>query len=205
MTRTGILIVLCLTLVVAKAQPKDPDWSETVYKIGKIYPGFYVTNTNDTIHGYFLHDDKKGNQKKCRFYTNEMDKKPTAEFKPEDIKSYKVADKLKKHGAGAAGFSDWWAYKFEVYEAIPYNGAILHDQGVVTAFNSDDAEMASNYPIVQLTNPQGQVFYAKSFNWRPGLTTPPNWEIGGPERDRPRTSIEACPTFPAGAFELATG
>lgn len=94
MRRTGILIVLCLTLVVAKAQPKDPDWSETVYKIGKIYPGFYVTNTNDTIHGYFLHDDKKGNQKKCRFYTNEMDKKPTAEFKPEDIKSYKVADKL---------------------------------------------------------------------------------------------------------------
>lgn len=58
------------------------------------------------------------------------------------LEGYKVADKLKKHGAGAAGFSDWWAYKFEVYEAIPYNGAILHDQGVVTAFNSDDAEMA---------------------------------------------------------------
>lgn len=58
------------------------------------------------------------------------------------LEGYKVADKLKQHGAGAAGFSDWWAYKFEVYEAIPYNGAILHDQGVVTAFNSDDAEMA---------------------------------------------------------------
>ncbi len=58
------------------------------------------------------------------------------------LEGYKVADKLKKHGAGAAGFADWWAYKFEVYEAIPYNGAILHDQGVITAFNSDDAEMA---------------------------------------------------------------
>jgi imidazolonepropionase-like amidohydrolase len=58
------------------------------------------------------------------------------------LEGYKVADKMKKHGAGAAGFSDWWAYKFEVYEAIPYNGAILYDQGVVTAFNSDDAEMA---------------------------------------------------------------
>jgi imidazolonepropionase-like amidohydrolase len=58
------------------------------------------------------------------------------------LEGYKIADKLKKHGAGAAGFADWWAYKFEVYEAIPYNGAILHDQGVVTAFNSDDAEMA---------------------------------------------------------------
>lgn len=58
------------------------------------------------------------------------------------LEGYKLADIMKKHGAGAAGFSDWWAYKFEVYEAIPYNGAILHEQGVVTAFNSDDAEMA---------------------------------------------------------------
>ncbi len=57
------------------------------------------------------------------------------------LEGYKVADIMKKHGAGAAGFSDWWAYKFEVYEAIPYNGKILHDQGVITAFNSDDAEM----------------------------------------------------------------
>lgn len=58
------------------------------------------------------------------------------------LEGYKVADKMKKHGVGAASFSDWWAYKFEVYEAIPYNGAILHSQGVTTAFNSDDAEMA---------------------------------------------------------------
>ncbi len=58
------------------------------------------------------------------------------------LEGYKLADIMKKHGAGAAGFSDWWAYKFEVYEAIPYNGAILHEQGVVTAYNSDDAEMA---------------------------------------------------------------
>ena len=58
------------------------------------------------------------------------------------LEGYKVADKMKKHGVGAASFSDWWAYKFEVYEAIPYNGAILHNQGVTTAFNSDDAEMA---------------------------------------------------------------
>ena len=58
------------------------------------------------------------------------------------LEGYKVADKMKAHGAGGSSFSDWWAYKFEVYEAIPYNGAILHRQGVTTAFNSDDAEMA---------------------------------------------------------------
>lgn len=58
------------------------------------------------------------------------------------LEGYKVADKMAKHGAGASSFSDWWAYKFEVYEAIPHNGALLHGEGVVTAFNSDDAEMA---------------------------------------------------------------
>lgn len=57
------------------------------------------------------------------------------------LEGYKVADKMKKHGAYASTFSDWWAYKFEVNDAIPYNAAILHSQGVLTAINSDDAEM----------------------------------------------------------------
>lgn len=58
------------------------------------------------------------------------------------LEGYKVADKMAKHGAGASTFSDWWAYKFEVYDAIPYNPAIMHDQGITVAINSDDAEMA---------------------------------------------------------------
>ncbi len=58
------------------------------------------------------------------------------------LEGYKVADKMKAHGAGGSSFSDWWAYKYEVYEAIPHNGAIMHEQGVTVAFNSDDAEMA---------------------------------------------------------------
>lgn len=58
------------------------------------------------------------------------------------LEGYKVADKMKKHGVGASSFADWWAYKFEVYEAIPYNGKIMHDVGITVAFNSDDAEMA---------------------------------------------------------------
>ena len=57
------------------------------------------------------------------------------------LEGYKVADKLKAHGAAGSTFSDWWAYKFEVNDAIPYNGAIMHEQGVLTGFNSDDAEM----------------------------------------------------------------
>ncbi len=57
------------------------------------------------------------------------------------LEGYKVADKMKKHGAGGSTFSDWWAYKFEVNDAIPYNAAIMHRMGIVTALNSDDAEM----------------------------------------------------------------
>ena len=58
------------------------------------------------------------------------------------LEGYKVADKMKAHGANASTFSDWWAYKFEVMDAIPYNAAILTKVGVNTAINSDDAEMA---------------------------------------------------------------
>jgi len=58
------------------------------------------------------------------------------------LEGYKVADKMAKHGAGGSSFSDWWAYKSEVLDAIPYNGALMHSQGVTVAFNSDDAEMA---------------------------------------------------------------
>ena len=52
------------------------------------------------------------------------------------LEGYKLADKMKAHGAGASTFSDWWAYKYEVNDAIPYNAAILNNTGVLTAINS---------------------------------------------------------------------
>ena len=57
------------------------------------------------------------------------------------LEGYKVAEKMKNHGAGGSTFSDWWAYKFEVNDAIPYNATLMNNAGVVTAINSDDAEM----------------------------------------------------------------
>jgi imidazolonepropionase-like amidohydrolase len=57
------------------------------------------------------------------------------------LEGYKVADKMKVRGIAASTFSDWWAYKMEVMDAIPYNAALLTKVGVVTAVNSDDAEM----------------------------------------------------------------
>ncbi|WP_459212888.1 amidohydrolase family protein [Aquimarina rhabdastrellae] len=58
------------------------------------------------------------------------------------LEGYKVADKMAAHGVGGSTFSDWWAYKYEVNDAIPYNAAIMHNQGVTVAINSDDAEMS---------------------------------------------------------------
>ena len=58
------------------------------------------------------------------------------------LEGYKVAKAMAKHGAMGSAFSDWWAYKFEVYDAIPYNGALMHRAGVVVSFNSDDRELA---------------------------------------------------------------
>ena len=55
---------------------------------------------------------------------------------------YKVADKMREHGAAASVFSDWWNYKYEVYEGINYNAATLLQQGVLTCLHSDNAEMA---------------------------------------------------------------
>jgi imidazolonepropionase-like amidohydrolase len=58
------------------------------------------------------------------------------------LEGYKVAPAMRRHGASASTFSDWWGYKLEVNEAIPYNAALLHRSGVNTGINSDDAEMS---------------------------------------------------------------
>jgi len=58
------------------------------------------------------------------------------------LEGYKVADKMKAHGANASTFSDWWNYKMEVVDAIAYNAYIMHQVGLNVAINSDDAEMA---------------------------------------------------------------
>jgi imidazolonepropionase-like amidohydrolase len=58
------------------------------------------------------------------------------------LEGYKVADKMAEHGVGGSTFADWWAYKYEVNDAIPYNAALMQSQGVMVSINSDDAEMS---------------------------------------------------------------
>ncbi|MBM3845081.1 MAG: amidohydrolase family protein [Verrucomicrobia bacterium] len=58
------------------------------------------------------------------------------------LEGYKVADEIARHGAGASCFADWWAYKFEVYDAIPHAGSLMRDRGVLVSFNSDSSDLA---------------------------------------------------------------
>ena len=58
------------------------------------------------------------------------------------LEGYKVADKMKAHGANVSTFSDWYMYKAEVQDAIAYNASIMHKVGLNVCINSDDAEMA---------------------------------------------------------------
>ncbi len=56
------------------------------------------------------------------------------------LEGYRIADEIAEHGAGASTFSDWWAYKIEAYEAIPYNAALMTERGVLVSINSDSGE-----------------------------------------------------------------
>jgi imidazolonepropionase-like amidohydrolase len=68
-------------------------------------------------------------------------KLPVATFQ-HILDGYKVAREIAALGAGGSAFSDWWAYKHEVVDAIPYAGALMHEAGVLVSFNSDDRELA---------------------------------------------------------------
>jgi len=57
------------------------------------------------------------------------------------LEGYKVAKEIAVHGAGASTFSDWWSYKVEAYDAIPYNAAIMMHKGVLVSLNSDSGEL----------------------------------------------------------------
>jgi imidazolonepropionase-like amidohydrolase len=58
------------------------------------------------------------------------------------LEGYKIADEIAASGAGGSTFSDWWAYKMEAFDAIPYNAALMTERGVIVSVNSDDAQEA---------------------------------------------------------------
>jgi imidazolonepropionase-like amidohydrolase len=58
------------------------------------------------------------------------------------LEGYKVAKEIAAHKTGGSTFSDWWAYKLEAFDAIPYNAALMASRGVIVSMNSDSDELA---------------------------------------------------------------
>jgi len=58
------------------------------------------------------------------------------------LEAYKVAEAVREAAIGASIFSDWWTYKVEVIDAIPFAGPLMTEVGVLTSFNSDSDELA---------------------------------------------------------------
>ncbi len=57
------------------------------------------------------------------------------------LEGYKIAPEIAKHGASCSTFSDWWAYKIEAYDAIPFNSALLQESGALVCLKSDSSEL----------------------------------------------------------------
>ncbi len=61
------------------------------------------------------------------------------------LEGYKVAPEIAKHGANASILPDWWAYKMEAYDAIPFNAAVMARRGIVVSIHSDSNEHARRF------------------------------------------------------------
>jgi imidazolonepropionase-like amidohydrolase len=92
------------------------------------------------------------------------------------LEGYKVAGEIARHGAGASTFSDWWAYKLEAYDAIPYNAAIMAAHGVKVSMNSDSDELARRlYWEAAKAVKYGGVSEAEALEM---VTLNPAWQLG---------------------------
>jgi hypothetical protein len=86
---TLMAAIAAMTIATVNAQ----DWSGSVYQFGKVYPGYIVKLSGDTVNGFVQHQNRSKNQTECNFYTDPNDKKSKVTYKSDDIKAYKVGDK----------------------------------------------------------------------------------------------------------------
>jgi imidazolonepropionase-like amidohydrolase len=96
------------------------------------------------------------------------------------LEGYKVASEIARHGAGASTFSDWWAYKLEAYDAIPFNAAVMAEKGVRVSLNSDSNELARRlYWEAAKAVRYGAVSEEEALKM---ITLHPAWQLGVEER-----------------------
>lgn len=106
------LIPALLLFFAGNTIAQEANWSPEIYQVGKMYPGYIIENDGDTIRGFLKADTRcsnggigSSNQNTAAFYANETDKKPVAKYKPDEIKGYRIGDK--------------------VYESINYSGGLM--------------------------------------------------------------------------------
>ena len=56
------------------------------------------------------------------------------------LEAYKVPEKLAAENIGIATFADWWGYKQEAWDAIPWNAVMSMRKGVRVAIKSDSED-----------------------------------------------------------------
>jgi imidazolonepropionase-like amidohydrolase len=102
------------------------------------------------------------------------------------LECYKIASEIARHGAGVGTFIDWWAFKMETIDAIPYNPAILSARGVRVSLNSDSDELARRlYGDAAKAVKYGGVSEEEALRM---ITLHPAWQLGV---DRHVGSLEA--------------
>lgn len=96
------------------------------------------------------------------------------------LEGYKVTDKIRKHGAGASTFADFWGYKMEAFDGTAYNAALLVKAGVRTAVNSDSDERARRlYTDAAKAIKYGGLTEEQALRL---ITTEPAWMLGVEKR-----------------------
>ncbi|MGH9660644.1 MAG: amidohydrolase family protein, partial [Bryobacteraceae bacterium] len=92
------------------------------------------------------------------------------------LEGYKVAAKIRKHGAGASTFADHWGYKMEAFDGTAYNAALMAKAGVRTAINSDSDERVRRlYQEAAKTMKYGGLTENQALRL---ITTEPAWMLG---------------------------
>lgn len=92
------------------------------------------------------------------------------------LEGYKVAHEIAAHGAGASTFSDFWSYKMEAFDAIPYNAALMTRAGVNVSINSDSNSVMRwlNYEAAK-TMKYGDLTEEEALKL---VTLNPAWQLG---------------------------
>ena len=70
------------------------------------------------------------------------------------LEMYKVGGEIAKDGTGIATFADWWGFKDEAWDAIPWNAVMSMREGVTVALKSD-----SNDHVRRLNQEAGKMVH----------------------------------------------